>query len=100
MVREQRHGRRLVLGKVVETATIHTWCEGHPLRRTMVMNALIDHSRCDWGEALDDEDWAQNNFALDNEERILSAYTIDHQRVWIITEWDRSVTTILFPSDY
>ena len=32
--------------------------------------------------------------------RILSAYVLDSARVWIITEWDRSVTTLLLPDEY
>jgi hypothetical protein len=56
---------------------------------------------CDWG-SMDDEDKALNDAAVKNgDERIHAAY-IDStgRKIWIITEWDRSVTTILFPSDY
>jgi hypothetical protein len=62
--------------------------------------ALKRHSNCDWGE-VDDEDKAANNQALKDGSRLLSAY-LDHNNVkfWIITEADRSVTTILLPEDY
>ena len=39
--------------------------------------------------------------ALKNGERLLSEYKLpDDRRIWIITEWDRSATTLLFPEDY
>ena len=61
---------------------------------------LTRHVTGDWGE-LTDEDKSENEFSLANGFRILSAYTLSTgQRVWIITEADRSVTTILLPSEY
>lgn len=47
------------------------------------------------------EDWKSNDEALKNGERLLSEYKLpDDRRIWIITEWDRSATTLLFPEDY
>lgn len=65
-----------------------------------VWKALSRHSRGDWGD-LCNFDWEQNDQALIYEARLLSRY-VDRNGVcfWIITEWDRSVTTILLPEDY
>ena len=61
---------------------------------------LSRHVRGDWGD-LCDEDKQLNDAAVDNGERLLSSYQLrDQQKVWVITERDRSVTTILLPSDY
>lgn len=61
---------------------------------------LTKHCAGNWGE-LCQEDWATNDDALETGGRLLSAYTINSGvSIWIITEWDRSVTTILLPSDY
>jgi hypothetical protein len=58
------------------------------------------HSACDWGD-LGDNDRAANEAALMNGERLLSAYDVgDGDRLWIITEADRSSTTVLLPSEY
>jgi hypothetical protein len=58
------------------------------------------HSSADWGE-VDTEDWKANDNALLEGLRILSAYQIKSgERVWIITEADRSATTVLLPSEY
>lgn len=62
--------------------------------------ALVRHAGCDWGDCGED-DWTENEFSLDKYLRLFSVY---HDRngikFWIITEADRSVTTILLPSEY
>ena len=61
---------------------------------------LARHVRGDWGE-LDDHDWRENERALTEEARLLSVYTLAGEtRIWIITEADRSATTLLLPQDY
>ena len=58
------------------------------------------HVSGNWG-SVDPEDAKANDAAITEGERILSSYRIgEHTRVWVITEWDRSVTTILLPSEY
>jgi hypothetical protein len=58
------------------------------------------HQAGDWGE-LGAEDKKENDFSVANGFRILSAYrTRAGARIWLITEWDRSATTILLPSEY
>jgi hypothetical protein len=65
-----------------------------------VRSALARHHAGDWGE-LDAEDLAENELSLEQGYRLLSAYTSSSgTRFWIITEADRSVTTVLLPSDY
>ena len=61
---------------------------------------LCRHQRGDWGN-LDEEDREANEQALVEGSRLLSSYTARNgRRFWIITEWDRSVTTILLPEEY
>jgi hypothetical protein len=61
---------------------------------------LRRHMSGDWGE-LSDEDVKENEFSLTEGLRLLSAYqTGKGQKLWIITEADRSATTILLPSEY
>lgn len=65
-----------------------------------IKSAVDRHMRCDWDE-LDIEDRQANDDALRHGDRILSAYhSATHVKFWIITEQDRSVTTILLPSEY
>ena len=65
---------------------------------------LDRHAAGDWGE-LDAFDKQQNDLAVKEGYRILSAYTVplsngETERIWIISEHDRSVTTVLKPDEY
>lgn len=65
-----------------------------------VLRALARHLSGDWGE-LCEEDWQENELALKEGLRLFSSYlTVGLRKFWVITESDRSVTTILLPSDY
>jgi hypothetical protein len=61
---------------------------------------LFRHVSGDWGE-LDEHDTRENELSLQSGWRILSVYTLSNgERVWIITEADRSSTCMLLPSEY
>lgn len=61
---------------------------------------LVRHIAGDWGE-LDDCDRRENELSLEHGWRILSSYRLsDGTRIWIITESDRSSTTLLLPEEY
>ena len=60
---------------------------------------LARHATGDWGE-LCAFDRRQNRVALREGHRVLSSYRVGEGCVWIITEADRSVTTILLPEEY
>jgi len=61
---------------------------------------LLRHKHGDWGD-LDPEDRAANRRALVLGGRLLSVYPLDAgQRLWVITESDRSATTLLLPEEY
>jgi hypothetical protein len=65
-----------------------------------MITALRRHQSGDWGD-LTDADKAANNTALIDGSRILSHYhTANGTSFWIITEADRSATTVLLPEDY
>ena len=65
-----------------------------------VYAALGRHGNGDWGKVCE-EDAAQNEWALKNDARIISIYeSEDGAAFWIITEADRSSTTILLPEEY
>jgi hypothetical protein len=87
---------QLPLGRVVATPgalSLLGKSGGHPF------DLLARHATDDWGD-LCAFDWRQNEIALREGYRILSSYEIPAGRVWIITEADRSVTTILLPEEY
>lgn len=65
-----------------------------------MMRALRRHARSDWGE-LEQEDLEANDRAVKEGGRLLSAYRSKAgTKFWIITEADRSATTVLLPEEY
>jgi hypothetical protein len=64
-----------------------------------VLTALCRHASGDWGD-LCPEDTLANDNALLQGGRLFSAYGQGKSRFWVITEADRSVTTVLLPEDY
>jgi hypothetical protein len=65
-----------------------------------IRRAMERHAKGDWGE-VEDVDIHENNFAIDKYLRIFSVYKDKKgKRFWIITEADRSATTVLLPSEY
>ena len=89
------HPAKFPLGRLVATPNALASVPNHE-----ILLALTRHIRGDWGE-LDAEDVQANEHALIQGTRLLSAYTsTQNVRFWIITEHDRSVTTVLLPMDY
>jgi hypothetical protein len=61
---------------------------------------VVRHQSGDWGE-VPAEDAQENEFSLQHGFRLLSAYTLTTGvKIWLITEADRSATTILRPEEY
>lgn len=88
----------LELGRVVITRAALDMA----VERGIDVRALLDRHRTgDWGD-LDKHDTRANRAAVEDGERVLSSYGAedDPGRLWIITEADRSVTTVLRPHDY
>lgn len=85
------------LGRIV--ATPGALDAGAPYPGCFV-DMLTRHQRQDWGD-LEPDDRMLNDKALDDGGRLLSAYHLpDGTKVWVITEADRSATTIMLPSEY
>ena len=64
------------------------------------LDFLARHVRGDWGQVCE-EDRRENEFALQHGFRLLSVYTTQAgEKLWLITEADRSATTLLLPADY
>ena len=88
------------LGRTVVTKGVSRRMEEHPDFRSFVNNSINRYSKCDWGDTRN-EDKETANHAVEHGERILAVYKHDKfPDIWIITEWDRSVTTVLFPDEY
>lgn len=88
------------LGQVVMTRGVNDMVAEDEDFAKAVLNSLRRHASGDCGDMCD-EDRQANIDALANGDRIFSAYEKGiKEKIWIITEWDRSATTILFPDEY
>ena len=65
-----------------------------------ILESIAKYRNCDWGN-LGKEDKAMNDNAVkNNDDRIVARYNSTYGDIYIITEWDRSATTILFTHEY
>lgn len=88
---------RFPLGRVVATPGALRLLAQHACAPT---DLLARHAGGDWGE-VGETDAAANEVVLVGGAPLLSAYRLPGgERVWVVTEWDRSVTTLLLPTEY
>ena len=87
------------LGKLVMTRAVHEKMNSDIDFANGVLESFERYRSCDWCD-LGDSDKTENEKAIRNGERIFAPYNIGNEKIYIITEWDRSVTTILFPEEY
>ena len=95
------------LGQLVATAGVAEAMSSCEAFSRFVFGCLGRYCQGDWGE-LEEPDIEMNNEAVALDDgRILASYDmpadipIDYaEKIWIITEWDRSATTVLFPDEY
>ena len=98
---------RVPLGWKVATAGVVEWMLDDAERMAWVSTVLTRHAGGDWGD-VDAEDARANDEALRDGGRLLSAWRLPEHargsapddRLWVLTEADRSVTTLMWPSDY
>lgn len=87
------------LGMVVMSEGVEDLVNKDSMYKLEVGKCLNRHHNGDWG-CVSKEDALMNNTAVEIAEQIMSIYSTSEGRIWIITEHDRSVTSILFPSEY
>lgn len=91
------------LGRLMATRGVADKMNEFPEFEQFARQAFARYRHGDWGE-MTESDKRQNDAAVRNgDDRILAAYTNSEHpdwKLWIITEWDRSATTLLFPDEY
>jgi len=102
------------LGQLVATRAVADLQENNQEFATFVNACLNRYLSNDWGVLAEDDKKMNDDAVKSGDERILASYpfppnapwdaingwNIKEDKIWIITEWDRSVTTILFPGEY
>jgi hypothetical protein len=88
------------LGRIVATRGVADLIESDDIFAAFVSSSFARHASGDWGDVCKD-DKQTNEDSLRHDYRLLSSYGKNSDNhIWIITEADRSATTILFPSEY
>lgn len=90
---------KINIGQLVVTRAVNDEMAKNPKFTKFVMDSLVKYRNCDWGET-HPEDKGLNDKAIINDWRVVAKYKNESFEIFIITEWDRSATTILFPEDY
>lgn len=65
-----------------------------------VSECIIRHKKNDWGELSENDAHLNDEAVKNNDDQILSKYSTCKGDIYIITEWDRSATTVLYPDEY
>lgn len=90
------------LGDVVVTAAVDERMKKDKKFRDFVYVSIGRYCKRDWGEMVQSDLDANDEAVLSGDDRIFASYkrSGSDEKVWIITEWDHSMTTVLFPEDY
>ena len=95
--------KAFAIGKLMATRGVADKMNDCPEFEQFARQAFARYRRCDWGD-LTESDKQQNDEAVcTGDDRILAAYVHPEHpdwKIWIITEYDRSATTLLFPDEY
>lgn len=94
-------GKKFDLGRMVVTKGVGEKMKEDRSFQVFVQVSIGKYVHRDWGQTCE-EDAKANNRAIQNGERIRAVYKQPRTdtTIWIITEADRNVTTILFPDEY
>lgn len=92
-------GRKFPTGQLLFSRGVADLCADSERASRDVWASLIRHARGDWG-LVPPEDAKENELSLRRGFRLVSAYRVGTHKIWVITEADRSYTTVLFPDEY
>lgn len=87
------------LGEIVATPGAIEVMNNHNVSAKSLLDRRIS---CNWGDLCQEDKELNDDAVKTGEARIFSSYNLDGKdnRIWVITEWNRSVTTLLLPEDY
>ena len=88
------------MGKVVMTRTINSAIADSGQFAKEVLTSLRRYARYDWGDMCHDDKSLNDSAVKSGLDRIVAAYGTGEGKIYIITEHDRSYTTILFANEY
>lgn len=88
------------LGQTLQTSGIHAACEEDSGFANEITTAFMKYVKGDWGDTCEEDGEMNNNAIQSNDDRLVAKYITSQGDVFIITEYDRSATTVLFAHEY
>lgn len=88
------------LGQTVVTRGISERIANDTEFAKFITESFKRYVNCDWGDLCEEDKEMNDSAVKNNDDRILAKYSFNNEDIYIITEWDRSVTTILFTNEY
>ena len=88
------------LGQVVMTRGIADKIDEIVGYKEAVLKSFQRYTNGDWGDMCEEDKEMNDRAVKSGDDRILASYNTEFGKIWIITEWDRSATTILLPDEY
>ena len=87
------------LGEILISLDVGNFIDENEFDRLIIAGLLNRHQNGDWGD-MDEKYKKANNISLKKGQRVVSSFTIGKEIIWIVTESDRSLTGVIFPSQY
>lgn len=87
------------LGRIACTLKVAIETKESPIFLKFILASLQRFQNCDWGD-ISEYDKESNNTAIHSKKRILGVYKLENTKIYIITEADRSYTTIMYADEY
>ena len=96
----QSKSNRFSMDRLVMTNTINVTMVENGIFAREIKSALDRYASCDWGDITAGDKELNNEAVKSGNDRILAAFPTLEGRIYIITEYDRSYTTIMFCNEY
>lgn len=88
------------LGQLVATRGINARLLEDSSFSKFLWDSFAKYKHCNWGDICDEDKKMNDRAVKNNDDRIVARYNSPHGDVYMITEYDRSVTTVLFVDEY
>jgi hypothetical protein len=87
-------------GKLYMTRAINNEIADSSKFSKEILKCLARYKAKDWGEMCEEDKILNDEALISGNNRIFAAYNTSKGKIYIITEWDQSVTTVLFATEY
>jgi len=91
---------KFAVGRILQTKAVYETGKENATFYRQVMESLAKYMQCDWGDSGIDDSARNDRAVKKKDDRIVASYETTEGKLFIITEWDRSYTTVMFAEEY